>query len=98
MGILPIKATANTWGEEIYFAIDLVSGLDATATEVVELGDLGYWPSGKAFCLFFGQTPMSSPDEIRPASAVNVIGKLSGNLEPLKEVTDGADVSIEAAT
>jgi hypothetical protein len=54
-GALPIDASFNTWGDEIYFPIPVTSELDDNAREVVELGDLGYWPPGKAFCIFFGQ-------------------------------------------
>ncbi len=93
---LPIEASANTWGEEIYFSIDVdCSPEDPQA--VVELGDLGYWPPGSAFCMFFGMTPMSTEDEIRPASPVEVIGKMSGDLEALKSVPSGARVVIERA-
>jgi hypothetical protein len=55
---LPLTTSFSTWGEEIYFAIPVDAKLDETAREVVELGDLGYWPTGSAFCIFFGQTPM----------------------------------------
>lgn len=90
---LPIEASANTWGEEIYFAID-VDCPSENPTAVVQLGDLGYWPPGSAFCMFFGQTPMSTPTEIRPASPVTVIGRMVGDLEPLKQVPSGAPVTI----
>ena len=91
---LPIEATASTWGEEIYFSIDV----DCPAEDMqaaVELGDLGYWPPGSAFCMFFGMTPMSTAEEIRPASPVMVIGRMEGDLEALKSVPTGADVRIE---
>jgi len=65
--------------------------------EVVELGDLGYWPPGQAFCIFFGPTPMSRGNEIRPASAVNVIGRVVGDPRSLKSVRSGARVTIEAS-
>ena len=93
---LPIKAEASTWGEEIYFSIDV----DCPAEEMnaaVELGDLGYWPPGSAFCMFFGMTPMSTADEIRPASPVIVVGRMEGDLEALKTVRAGAPVTIERA-
>ena len=64
---LPIEASGNTWGDEIYFGIPVEAG-DEAGQEVVDLGDLGYWPPGNAFCIFFGPTPMSRGDEIRPAS------------------------------
>ena len=93
---LPIEATANTWGEEIYFAIPV--RLEAeNPREVVEPGALGYWPKGNAFCIFFGPTPASRGEEIRPASPVNPIGKVLGDLEPLKKVRAGDKVRIERA-
>ena len=92
---LPIESSANLWGEEIYFPIPVRTELDHTAKEVVELGDLGYWPPGNAFCIFFGKTPVSGENEIRPASPVNVIGKIVGELEKLKTVPFGAKVQIK---
>lgn len=92
---LPIESSANLWGEEIYFPIPVRTELDHTAKEVVELGDLGYWPPGNAFCIFFGKTPVSGENEIRPASPVNVIGKIVGDLEKLKTVPFGAKVQIK---
>src|SRR5512143_206984 len=72
---LPIDAQAQLWGEEIYFPVpQVVAELDDSAAVVVNVGDLGYWPTGRAFCIFFGLTPTSVPGEIRPASAVNRIG------------------------
>ena len=94
---LPIEASASTWGDEIYFGIP-VEGPEEPDHEVVELGDLGYWPPGSAFCMFFGRTPMSRGDEIRPASAVNVIGRMSGDLTTLKSVPSGAQVKIERSS
>ncbi len=92
---LPIKTPFNTWGEEIYFTIPVDAGLEETAMEEVELGDLGYWPSGNAFCIFFGQTPKSEPGKIRPASAVNIIGKVMGDAAKFKEVMGEREVSLE---
>src|SRR3989449_11400120 len=71
---LPIEAKAETWGDEIYFGI----GLDLKAESpkaVVDVGDLGYWPPGRAFCIFFGPTPASPGEEILPASPVNLVGQ-----------------------
>ncbi len=92
---LPIEGTANTWGDEIYFDIPVSCGPE-NPRDVVEMGDLAYWPPGSAFCIFFGPTPASSGDEIRPASAVNVIGKVEGDPTVLKSVPSGAPVKIEA--
>lgn len=92
---LPLTASFSTWGEEIYFAIPVDAELDETAREVVELGDLGYWPTGSAFCIFFGQTPMSEPGKIVPASAVNIIGKVIGDAAKFKEVMGERNLTLE---
>jgi hypothetical protein len=95
--IFPIEASASTWGEEIYFPIPIEDHPDGSQQqETVELGDLGYWPPGKAFCIFFGTTPVSRGDEIRPASAVYVFGKVSGNPKEFLKVHDGDAVRVEA--
>ena len=91
--ILPLSSSINTWGDEIYFSID-VDVPEINSKEFVELGDLAYWPPGNAFCLFFGLTPASEGDDIRPASPVNIIGKILGDLEILKSVKSGEKVSI----
>jgi uncharacterized protein len=92
---LPIEAKAQTWGDEIYFGIGLTLAGESPQ-EVVALGDLGYWPPGQAFCIFFGPTPMSRGDEIRPASAVNVVGRVMGDARAFKPVRAGSRVRIEA--
>jgi len=91
---LPIEKHGNTWGDEIYFSIP-VRAQEENAKAVVEKGDIAYWPPGSAFCIFFGPTPASSGDEIRPASPVNVVGKLLGDSEKFKSVSHGEKVIIE---
>ncbi|NLX37228.1 MAG: hypothetical protein GXY68_11125 [Chloroflexi bacterium] len=93
---LPIEARGNTWGDEIYFGIPVFVDQASDAKAVVELGDLGYWEPGHAFCLFFGPTPMSRGSEIRPASPVNVFGKIEGDPTVLKQVPSGTKVRITA--
>ena len=90
---LPINSSVSTWGDEIYFSIP-VDEEEEDAKEVVELGDLGFWPPGNAFCIFFGLTPASSQGEIRPASPVNIIGSINGGLDALKQVNPGESVRI----
>ena len=94
--ILPISNTVNLWGDEIYFQID-VNDDENNAKEIVELGDVGFWPPGNAFCLFFGLTPLSQKDEIKPASPINVVGKLKGNLDSLKSIKIGEKVKVSLA-
>jgi len=93
---LPLRTSFNTWGDEIYFAIPVDADLDDSAQNVVEVGDLGYWPPGKAWCIFFGQTPMSQPGKIMPASSVNVIGKVLGDATQFKTVMREREVIVEA--
>jgi hypothetical protein len=93
---LPIESTVNTWGDEIYFSIP-VSVENENPSETVNIGDLGYWPPGHAFCIFFGLTPASRGDEIRPASPVNVFGKISGDPKVFKKVSNGDPIKIEKA-
>jgi hypothetical protein len=94
---LPIESTSNTWGEEVYFSTPVTLSLDETAKEVVDMGDLGYWPTGRALCIFFGLTPMSRGDEIRPASAVNIVGKIIGDPKLFNEVRSGEKVRVRKA-
>ncbi|HPZ43152.1 MAG TPA: cyclophilin-like fold protein [Bacillota bacterium] len=91
---LPLKGAANRWGEEIYFRIPVQADLEPGASDVVSRGDLGYWPTGNAFCIFFGPTPVSRGEEIRAASAVNVFGRVEGDLSNLNAVNDGDEVVI----
>lgn len=93
---LPIENNINTWGDEIYFSIPVKIGPES-AKAVVSEGDLGYWPPGTAFCIFFGPTPVSQGDEIRPASPVNVFGRIIGNCKIFKKVTSGAKIIVEKA-
>ena len=77
--VIPLKTPFNTWGEEIYFEIPVYLDIAEDARETVDMGHLGYWPSGHAFCIFFGRTPASRGDECRAASAVNAVGKIEGD-------------------
>lgn len=91
---LPREATAETWGAEIYFDIGLTLAAESPKA-VVELGDLGYWPPGRAFCIFFGPTPASQRDEIRPASPVNVVGRVLGDPRVFTKVRAGTTIRLE---
>ncbi len=93
---LPIQARGSSWGDEIYFSIPVKLETER-GQEVVELGDLGYWAPGSAFCIFFGSTPASRGSEIRPASEVTVFGKVEGTPKLFKKVPSGAKVVLERA-
>ncbi|MGI6295283.1 MAG: cyclophilin-like fold protein [Armatimonadota bacterium] len=91
---LPIQARGSTWGDEIYFGIDVQCQAENPQL-TVEMGDLAYWLEGSCFCIFFGPTPMSRGDEIRPASAVEVFGKIEGDATQFKKVASGTRVLVE---
>jgi hypothetical protein len=94
---LPIEGHANTWGDEIYFSIPVQVKPAKDARDAVEIGELGYWPPGNAFCIFFGKTPASHGSEPRAASPVNIFGRIEGDATVFKKVKGGAKVKIERA-
>jgi len=93
---LPLQGICSTWGDEVYFRVGLDAGEDGPQG-VVDMGDVAYWAPGDALCLFFGPTPASRGDEIRPASPVTVIGSIDGNPTVLKSAPSGAPVRVEKA-
>ena len=93
---LPIEGKVNTWGEEIYFEIPVEMDLE-DGVEVVNEGDIAYWPDGHCFCIFFGKTPVSTKSKIKPASAVTLVGKLLGDPKEWKKVKAGQKITIEKA-
>ncbi len=95
--MLPVKATANTWGDEIYFDVPLSVQIE-DGREVVQMGDVAYWPDGPSLCLFFGRTPASRGNEIRAASPVTVLGRIIGDPKVLKSVRTGSEVTVEKLT
>ena len=96
ISILPVEAIAQRWGGEIYFSIPVTAELESDSREVLKAGELGFWPCGNAFCIFFGPTPASQGDEIRAASAVNIIGKMKSDRAKLWEVPSGGSIVIQA--
>jgi hypothetical protein len=95
--ILPLTGQASRWGDEIYFSIPLSLVRAPDARDVVEIGELGYWPDGNSFCVFFGETPISRANEIRAASPVNIFGMVTDDPTALASVDDGSRVTVERA-
>ena len=91
---LPFESAVNVWGDEIYFDIPLSLDQEPDARADVNVGDLAYWPAGPAFCIFFGPTPVSSGDQPRAYSPVNVFGRVLGDAKLFKEVSSGAKVKV----
>ncbi len=97
MQALPIEGSVSVWGDEIYFDIPLTIDQEPNASQDVAVGDLGYWPVGPAFCIFFGPTPVSTGDQPRAYSPVNVFGRVLGDPQLFKSVPGGATINITAA-
>lgn len=94
--VLPIEGAANRWGDEIYFVIPINLELEDNAKEIVEVGDIAYWPEGNCFCIFFGRTPASKGNEIRAASKVNVFGNIK-YASVFKKIKNGDLIVLEKA-
>ncbi|MGZ6275734.1 MAG: cyclophilin-like fold protein [Syntrophales bacterium] len=92
---LPIKAKPDEWGDEYYFEIPVTASLDETATTKVKVGDIGYWPPGRAMAIFFGRTPMSTGSDPVPASAINLVGKIIDDATVIKKAKGAAGIIIE---
>jgi hypothetical protein len=94
---LPIESQVSTWGEEIYFEIPVNMPQEPDAQQIVSVGDLGYWPVGQAFCIFFGPTPVSTDERPRAYSPVNLVGIILDDHELLKSIQNQESVRIEQA-
>lgn len=95
IGVLPVEAAVNEWGDEFYFEVPVHIPLDETATRIVKIGDIGYWPVGNAVAIFFGPTPLSSGPQPVPASEVNIIGKITGEAVLLKKAKGASSILLE---
>jgi hypothetical protein len=93
---LPLKGSANRWGDEIYFQIPLDFSEEEPKVEV-EVGSIAYWPPGNALCIFFGPTPASKHNEPRAYSPVNVFARAVGNATIFRSVRDNDQISLEKA-
>ncbi|MGB6680018.1 MAG: cyclophilin-like fold protein, partial [Candidatus Bathyarchaeia archaeon] len=85
---LPFNLPFNIWGDEIYFSIPVHLDLEE-GREIMEVGGLAYWPTGNAFCIFYGRTPASTDERPRAASAVSPFGKIEGDATVLRQIKAG---------
>ncbi|MCX7680490.1 MAG: cyclophilin-like fold protein [Anaerolineae bacterium] len=95
---LPITGQANVWGDEIYFEIPVWAEQAPDARAEVEVGELGYWPLGHAFCIFFGPTPVSTDERPRAYSPVNIVGRVLGDPALFRQVPAGSTVTLSKST
>jgi len=83
---LPVEGRAAIWKEEVYFEIPVKIG-EEKARSKVEKGDIAFWPMGNALCIFYGES--------QPYSPVNIVGKVTRNLELFERVKNGAVIRVE---
>lgn len=81
---LPLELDLARWGEELYGPIPVKLEEESSQIEC-EIGDIGYWPSGTGFCIFFGRTPASTSDKPKAASPVNIFAKIEGDVSVFKQ-------------
>ncbi len=96
MESLPFGASANTWGDEVYFKTPVNSTLEPDAQQVVEPGTVGFWVEGSSIAIPFGPTPISEGDECRLVTAVNMVGMCDGDAGVLARIADGDAIRVEA--
>lgn len=94
---LPITSRVKTWGQEVYFATPVDCPLAKDGRSDMEVGEVGYWPAGRAVCIFFGPTPASGKDgRPRAASEVNPIGRIVGDATVFRTARDGESIVLSA--
>lgn len=92
--VLPLSGSVNRWGDEIYFTVPIHLEQEPDAKQDVEMGDLGFWPAGDAFCIFFGRTPVSKNDKPRAYSPVNIFGRVVGDALIFKTIPSGTKIQV----
>jgi hypothetical protein len=83
---LPLEGRAALWKEEIYFEIPVKMG-EEKAKSTVEKGTIAFWPMGSALCIFYGES--------QPYSPVNVLGKITKNLELFSKMKSGTTIKVK---
>jgi hypothetical protein len=95
LAALPTTARVMIWGEEVYFDVPVDLPREKGARDLMQPGDIAYWPDGPSIAIGFGRTPISAPGEIRLASPCNVFAKARSDVKVLAAVRAGSIVNVE---
>ena len=93
---LPLSISLSRWGDEYYGDSRVSIAEDSTARELMEMGEIAYWPPGRAICIFFGPTPASTDARPRAASNVLPIGKIASGIDALASLGPRIKASIRS--
>lgn len=91
---LPIESAADRWGDEMYFEVPFHSDLEDDARQVMDIGEVAFWPDGDALAVFFGRTPSSTDDRPKAYSPCNIVGRIVGDARSLGQVRVGDSVRL----
>ena len=83
---LPVEGRAALLKGGFYFEVPLKMGLEK-ATKNVSAGTMAFWPLGSALCFFF--------ENSRPYSSVNIVGRVTENVEVLGKAKIGTRIRVE---
>ncbi len=95
LSALPLQGRASLWGDEVYFSVPVELAAEPEARDLLNAGEIAYWPPGKAICLCWGPTPASSGNELRLASAANVFATTKAEVGAFSKVNSGDTVTVE---
>ena len=94
VAVLPAKAKAQTWGEEVYFELPVAAKLEAGAKQVVPAGSVCFWVEGSSLALPWGRTPISEGKEPKLVSPCNVLGLIEGEPRDFASVRSGDTITL----
>lgn len=94
---LPIYASAQTWGPEVYFRTSVTAGPEPGARDVVHPGEIVFWPDGGSIAIAFGPTPLSKDGELRLTSPCNIWAMALDDVVQLRSVHAGETIAVVEA-